>query len=117
MAQLRTTPACFGDRGALTRCREVAPLTDEVDIAKVARALAHPARIAIIEQFDEPAPRMTKELVASSGLAASTVTEHLRILREAGLVVSDRVGPRIWYCLCSDRLVAFARAIDRLVSK
>jgi ArsR family transcriptional regulator len=109
-----TTPECFGDYGSNSICR---PNTDpgQGDLAAVARALAHPARVAIIEQFTDGHPRLTKDLVAPSGLAPSTVSEHLRILRESGILVTRRDGPGIWYCLCHDRLATFADSIHRLV--
>ena len=84
------------------------------DIAAIARALGHPARLSVISQFADGQPKLTKELVAPSGLAPSTMSEHLRILREAGLVVARRDGSGIWYCLCDDRIADFSMAIGLL---
>lgn len=117
MVQTRTTPRCFGDHGLTTPCRTAPSPIDHDDMARIARALAHPARIEILEQFVNGTPIMTKELVAQSGLASSTMSQHLRMLREAGLIVARHDGPCIWYCLCGTRLADFARSVDRLVPK
>ena len=116
MARPRTVPKCFGDGGLATTCRS-GPISSRVDlddVATIARALAHPARLAIISRFADRQPKLTKELVAPSGLAPSTMSEHLRILREAGLVVASRDGAGIWYCLCGQRIADFSVAIGQL---
>ena len=114
MVHTRTTPRCFGPRGLAADSPLVANGIEQDDIAAIARALAHPARVAIIERFADGRPKLTKDLVAPSGLAPSTMSEHLRILREAGLVVTRNDGPGVWYCLRRDRLTAFARSIDAI---
>lgn len=114
MVRRCTVPPCFGERGATT-ARRSEPIEEEV--ATVARALAHPARVAIIERFTDGRPKLTKELVAPSGLAPSTMSEHLRILRESGIIVARHDGPGIWYCLCPDRLATFADTIHQLLDR
>lgn len=115
MLQTRSRPRCFGDRRIGADGPPTEPLTDHADIAALARALAHPARVAIIERFADGRPKMTKELVAPSGLAPSTMSEHLRILREAGLLVTRPDGTGVWYCLRTDRLAAIAASIHGLL--
>lgn len=83
-------------------------------MATIARALAHPARIRILEQFDECIPHVAGEIVQGCDLAQSTVSEHLRILREAGILSVRKDGPRNWYCVRRSVLHAYARAIDDL---
>ena len=116
MARPRIVPSCFGDRGPATTCppRAMDGSLENVELASIARALAHPARLAIINRFADGRPKMTKELVAPSGLAPSTMSEHLRILRDAGVLVTRQDGSGVWYCLCGDRLADFADAIGRL---
>ena len=94
------------------RCSEeelpqLAPL-DEERIAQIAKALAHPERVRILAQFE------SREIVGESDLAQSTVSEHLRILREADLVFARKDGPRTWYCLRRSVLRTFAEAVDGL---
>jgi ArsR family transcriptional regulator len=90
---------------------------DEVRIALIARALAHPARVRIVEQFDRATPHITKEIVGECELAQSTVSEHLRILREADVVFARKDGPRTWYCLRRSVLGGFARAVEELCAE
>jgi ArsR family transcriptional regulator len=87
---------------------------DDLRIAVIAKALAHPVRIRILEQFDECVPHVAGEIVDEAGLAQSTVSEHLRILREAGVLFSRKDGPRTWYCVRRSVLHAFARAVEDL---
>jgi ArsR family transcriptional regulator len=75
-----------------------APHTHE-RIAKIAKALAHPARVQIVETLLRRTTCIGCDLVEEIGLAASTTSEHLRILKEAGLIVGEIARPRICYSL------------------
>ncbi len=92
---------------------EPEPLGEE-RLAEIAKALAHPARIRILEQFLECQPHIAREIVAEFDLAQSTVSEHLRLLRQADLLTATRDGPRTWYCMRRAVLHQFAEAIDDL---
>ncbi|MEE4303113.1 MAG: metalloregulator ArsR/SmtB family transcription factor, partial [Wenzhouxiangella sp.] len=69
-----------------------APDADE-RIAEVARALGHPARIRIVKLLLEREACIGGDIVEEIGLAQSTVSEHLRILKEAGVVVGEIERP------------------------
>ena len=88
-------------------------LTGE-QIASVGKALGHPARVAILEFFKECRPHVAGEVVAQLPLAQSTVSEHLRILREADLLFSTEDGPRTWYCMRRSVLHRFSQAVETL---
>lgn len=88
-------------------------LTDE-ELAAVAKALAHPARLRILQQFHEGTPRQVKQIVQAGTLAQSTVSEHLRILRRAGLIGATREGSRKWYCMRRAVLEAFVNQVGDL---
>ena len=92
---------------------EPEPLSTE-RIAAIAKGLAHPARVHIIEQFDTGAAFIVQDIVSECSLAQSTVSEHLRILREAGLLCPHKDGPRTWYCLRRAVLRQFADAVAHL---
>jgi len=78
------------------------------------RALAHPVRRQLVADC-LGAPRTAGDLVARCGLAAATVSEHLKVLRKTGLLLLDRDG-RFWrYRADPDAVRATARALDRLV--
>ncbi len=67
--------------------------------ASVAKALSHPVRVQIIELLAAQTECRGADLFAELPLAQSTVSEHLRILRDAGVVSSRPVGTSAVYCL------------------
>lgn len=83
-------------------------------IAEVAKALGHPARVRIIDQFREHRCHMVQEIADDCDLAQSTVSEHLRILREADVLFARKDGPRTWYCLRRTVLREFAHGVETL---
>lgn len=91
----------------------VAPLDDGA-LALAAKALGHPARVRILRLLAERQACVTGELVAEMPLSQSTVSEHLRILREAGLIQGEIYGPRVSYCLNRARLAALKAAVAGL---
>jgi ArsR family transcriptional regulator, arsenate/arsenite/antimonite-responsive transcriptional repressor len=74
------------------------------DLAKLAKAIGHPARVRIIRMLSRKEARVCSQIVDELPLAQSTVSEHLRILKEAGLVRSSQDGPRVGYCINFDTL-------------
>ena len=69
------------------------------ELAAVARALSHPARIRIVRLLAAQTECSGSEVFAELPLAQSTISEHLRVLKEAGLVTSHPVGTGMVYCL------------------
>jgi ArsR family transcriptional regulator len=69
------------------------------ELAKLAKAIGHPARVRILRLLSRKEARVCSQIVDELPLAQSTVSEHLRILREAGLVRSAEDGARIGYCI------------------
>jgi len=91
------------------------PHTDEADtIASVARALAHPARVKIIAFLLSRPGCIGSDIVVEVGLAQSTVSEHLRILKASGLVVGAIERPRICYSLDPSILAPLRALIGRI---
>lgn len=67
-------------------------------LARLARALGHPARVAIVHFLRVQAGDVTcGEIVSQLPLAQSTVSQHLRVLEAAGLVISEAAPPRVRY--------------------
>ena len=83
-------------------------------VAEISKALAHPARVRIVNLFRICRPRKVQEIVEECDLAQSTISEHLRILRQADVVFARRDGPRTWYCLRRSVLEAYVDAIEQL---
>jgi ArsR family transcriptional regulator len=93
------------------------PIDTEEDIARVAWGIAHPTRAGIVSQFTVCTPHLVQEIVDKTGLAQSTISEHLRILREADILFARHDGPRVWYCLRRSVLRKFAAAILELADE
>lgn len=91
---------------------ELARLSD-AEFAGVAKALGHPVRIQILQSFRLRCPRSVGEIASALPLAQSTVSEHLRILREARLVHTLRSG-QTWHCLNRSMLRAFIERAEEL---
>lgn len=68
-------------------------------LAQFAKALAHPTRIAILEYLDQQSCCFTGDLVDIFPLAQSTVSQHLKELKKAGLIKGELNPPKITYCI------------------
>ena len=76
----------------------------DAELAAFAKALAHPTRVRIVRMLARKEARMCSHIVDELPLAQSTVSEHLRILRHAGLVQANENGPRVSYCIVPSAL-------------
>jgi ArsR family transcriptional regulator len=81
--------------------------------ATLAAALAHPSRLVLLDLL-EKGPRCAGELAAGLGAAKPTVSQHLAVLRRAGLIVGDRQGRHIHYRLACSCIGAFFTCLDTL---
>lgn len=87
---------------------------DDDSLAALAKALGHPARIQILRFLSQQTTCITGDVVAEIPLAQSTVSEHLRILREAGLVQGKVDGPRTRYCVRPEGLATLKAGVASL---
>jgi DNA-binding transcriptional ArsR family regulator len=71
----------------------------EQDLAAFAKALSHPARIAILKVLALKNECICGEIVDELPLAQSTVSQHLKELKNAGLINGETDGPRSCYCI------------------
>jgi len=79
------------------------PLTgDETRLVRMFRALGSPQRFHIVETLAECQPCLTYEIVATTPLAQATVSQHLKVLQEAGLVRGEAEGTATCYRLDVD---------------
>jgi ArsR family transcriptional regulator len=69
------------------------------ELATLTRALGHPARVQILRLLARRDACVCGDIVAELPLAQSTVSQHLKVLKDAGLVRGDIDGPRVCYCL------------------
>ena len=76
-----------------------APSPSDAELARLAKALAHPARVAILKRLLAHGECVCGEIVSGLPLAQATVSQHLKVLKEAGLVQGEVDGPRVCYCV------------------
>ena len=68
-------------------------------LALFAKALAHPTRVAILNHLEQQSCCFTGDLVGVFPLAQSTVSQHLKELKKAGLIQGELEPPKIKYCI------------------
>lgn len=68
-------------------------------LARYAKALSHPARVAILNVLIRRQACICGDIVDELPLSQSTVSQHLKELKEAGLIKGDVDGPRVCYCI------------------
>lgn len=72
---------------------------DDVTVARYAKALAHPARIAILCILLERNACICGDIVEELPLSQSTVSQHLKELKASGLIKGDVEGKKVCYCI------------------
>ncbi len=73
--------------------------TKENKLAKYAKALAHPARISILKLLVKKQACICGDIVDELPLSQSTISQHLKELKEAGLIKGDIEGAKVCYCI------------------
>ncbi len=86
---------------------ETALRDDDAQLARLASALGHPARVAIVRFLQKRGECVCGEIVSVLPLAQSTVSQHLKVLKAAGWIMGETDGPRTCYCLNPDALERF----------
>jgi DNA-binding transcriptional ArsR family regulator len=85
-----------------------APGTDPTSVrqgAELLKTLGNPVRLAIILELEEHSARCVHQLVSTLGLSQPLVSQHLRVLRGANLIVGERDGKEIRYSIVDDHVV------------
>lgn len=95
------------DKSTYERCEEM---------AKVMKALGHPTRTFIALELAK-GERCVCELTEMIGADMSTVSKHLNIMREVGLVVSEKRGLQMHYSLTSPCVLSFFSCVESVVHK
>jgi ArsR family transcriptional regulator len=100
-------------------CPEEEPLpldesqTDET-LAKLSWAIAHPARVKLLRILIARSSCVCGELVELMPLSQSTVSQHLKILKDAGIVQGEIDGPKVCYCVNQKGLAVLKALINGL---
>lgn len=77
-------------------------LAETQDLARFAKALGHPTRIKILNYLENQSCCFTGDLVEVIPLAQSTISQHLKELKDAGLIQGEVNPPKIKYCINQD---------------
>lgn len=88
--------------------------SESKQLALQLRALAHPVRLKVLETLARHETCMCGEIVAGLPLAQSTVSQHIKVLAEAGLIRAEADGPRFCYCIDHEALDALQGQLDGL---
>jgi ArsR family transcriptional regulator, arsenate/arsenite/antimonite-responsive transcriptional repressor len=106
---MKWTPAdsCLPPPDESPDLRPVEGREADEELALLAKAIGHPARVQILRILTRRTTCICGDIVEELSLAQSTVSQHLKVLKDAGLVRGEIDGPRVCYCL-------EARALRRL---
>jgi ArsR family transcriptional regulator, arsenate/arsenite/antimonite-responsive transcriptional repressor len=85
-------------------------------LADLAKALAHPARIAILQFLASRDACMCGDIVEELPLSQSTVSQHLAELKRVGLIKGSINGPSICYCIDNEILAEAKRLLSEFLS-
>ncbi|PKL17106.1 MAG: ArsR family transcriptional regulator [Spirochaetae bacterium HGW-Spirochaetae-5] len=87
---------------------------ESLKLAEFAKAVSHPARIEILKILAEKNSCICGEIVLEIPLAQSTVSQHLKELKSAGLIAGEIDGPRSCYCLNAEGIAVMRRLFEGL---
>ncbi|MFK5956945.1 MAG: metalloregulator ArsR/SmtB family transcription factor [Planctomycetota bacterium] len=88
---------------------------EELELARLAKALGNPARVRILRVLIAQQSCIAGDLQAEVGLAASTVSQHLKRLKQAGWIQGEVDGPRRCYCINPETRRSFESLIGNLL--
>ncbi len=86
---------------------------DEARLAKMLRALGNPVRFRMMQYLADHQMCITGDIVEFTTLAQSTVSQHLKVLREAGLIAGEIEGPATCYCISADGIQFLKAQIEK----
>lgn len=85
--------------------------------AKVVKAMAHPARLFVVDELSRHGQRCVCELTALIGADMSTVSRHLAILKNAGIIDDEKRGAQVFYHLTMDCVHNLLQCVDSLIRR
>ena len=81
--------------------------SQQIEIAALAKVLSHPARVAILQYISKQESCICGDIVEEIGLSQPTISQHLQVIRQAGLIKGTFEGKSVCYCLAKDRFKEF----------
>lgn len=103
-------------RGTTRGRRSSATSSSDLELARLAKALGHPARVAIVKLLIASGDCVCGEIVDRLPLAQATVSQHLKVLKAAGLIRGTIDPPRVCYCIDRAVVKRFKTLIEGLES-
>lgn len=93
------------------------PSGENEKLAALAKALGHPARLGVIKMLHQRQTCIGCDIVDEIGLAQSTTSEHLRILKAAEIITGEVEGPRVCYSLNAQALEPLQRFLREIADQ
>ena len=87
------------------------------DLARLAKVLSHPARLAILIHLAEVNSCISGDISNEIPLSRTTVSQHLQVLREAGFIQGQTEGVKINYCLNPETVIHFKALIENYLNQ
>jgi ArsR family transcriptional regulator, arsenate/arsenite/antimonite-responsive transcriptional repressor len=89
----------------------------DLELAKLAKALGHPTRVAIMRFIIQCGGCICGDIVDRLPFAQATISQHLKVLKEAGLIQGEIDGPRVCYCPEPQAIARLKALLDELPNK
>lgn len=90
---------------------------DDIQLAEIAKALGHPARISILKYIAQKSVCICNDIVEELPLSQSTISQHLKALKQVGLITGEIDGPRTCYCLDKEVCARALNALEKLFTQ
>lgn len=91
--------------------------TEINDLAIIAKVFSHPARVAILQYISKQESCICNDIVDEIGLSQPTISQHLKVINDAGLLKGDFKGKSICYCLNIERFQEFQELFNLFFNK
>jgi len=103
----------------MTNCRDAqsgiaVPAIDAEELAMLCKALGHPARVQLLNYLSAYGACYFGSLADVLPLAASTISQHVSVLKQAGLIIGSSDEQRVCYCVNTERLDQLKQMISTL---
>ncbi|MGX1023187.1 helix-turn-helix transcriptional regulator [Flavobacterium sp. CS20] len=90
---------------------------EQNQIASIAKALAHPARIAILQEIFKAQSCICGDLVSQINLAQPTISQHLKELKNAGLIKGNIEGTSVCYCIDDEQWTQLKNTLNAFLDR
>ena len=86
------------------------------DLAELAKVFSHPARVAILQYISRQQDCICNDIVEEIGLSQATISQHLQVINNAGLLKGNYKGKSICYCLNVERIKEFQQLFNQFLN-